>query len=310
MSAPAAGPATAVPLVSAVVVSWNAREDLLRCLASLRTQPVPVETIVVDNASADGSVAAVQASFPKACVVENAGNEGFARANNRGLREARAPYVLILNPDAELRPDALQVLVRHLDEHPQVGAVAPRTRNEDGSIQVSFGRDLSFGSEWSQRRLVRGVRAREKSVLLEVEALASRAWEPDWVSGSCLLARREAIDAVGGFDEGFFLYEEDADLCRRLRLAGWRIAFTPEAEVVHRLGRSMARSPVRARAEYHRSHVRYYRKHNGPLATLGLRALIAASAVGSLVSSLGAGDDARTRREEARTALGIALRGA
>jgi hypothetical protein len=310
MSGHAPATAAAPPVVTAIVVSWNARDDLLRCLASLQAQPVPLEAIVVDNASEDGSAAAVRAAFPDVRVIESAANEGFARANNRGLHVARGRYALILNPDAELRRGALQALVRHLDGHPRTGVVAPRTRSEDGSIQVSFGPDLSLSSERRQRRLVRGVKARNARALEEAEAMAGRPWEPDWVSGSCLLARREALDAVGGFDEGFFLYEEDADLCLRLRRAGWRIAFTPEAEVVHRLGRSMAQAPARARAEYHRSHLRYYRKHNGPLATLGLRAAIAAPALARLVSSLRPGEAARARREEARTALAIALRGA
>jgi N-acetylglucosaminyl-diphospho-decaprenol L-rhamnosyltransferase len=310
MSDATPGPTSVSPCVSVLIVTWNAREDVVRCLAALRESTrLRFETIVVDNGSGDGTPAAARAAFPEARVLENARNDGFARANNRGLREARAPYVLVLNPDAELRPGALDVLARHLDAHPRVGAVGPRTLNEDGTIQVSFGPDLSFGSEWAQRRLVRGVQARRGAALAEAERLAARSWEPDWVSGACLLARREALEAVGGFDEGFFLYEEDADLCRRLRAAGWRVAFTPEAEVVHRLGRSMAQATGRARAEYQRSHLLYYRKHKGSLATLGLRALIAVTAVARLLRALGPGDAARARREEARTALGIALRG-
>jgi len=300
----------AEPRASVIVVSWNAREDLLRCLASVHAHAaVPFEATVVDNASSDGSPAAVRAAFPATRVIENDANLGFARASNQGLREARAPYVLFLNPDAELQPGALPTLLRLLDEDPRMGAVGPRTCSLDGSIQVSFGPDLSLASEWRQRRLVKGVRDREPGALATAERLAAQPRELGWVSGSCLLGRRDALDGVGGFDEGFFLYEEDADLCRRLRQAGWRVAFAPQAEVLHRLGRSMAQAPLRSRAEYHRSHLRYYRKHNGVAATLALRLLIGASATLRLALSLGTSAVARARREEARAALGIALRG-
>jgi GT2 family glycosyltransferase len=116
-------------------------------------------------------------------------------------------------------------------------------------------------------------------VIAEVEAMAAVEHEPGWVSASCLLARRTALLAVGGFDEGFFLYEEDVDLCVRVRAAGWRVVHTPAAEVVHRAGRSMAQAPEAARMAYHRSHLRYYGKHEGLLATLALRALLAGRAV-------------------------------
>jgi N-acetylglucosaminyl-diphospho-decaprenol L-rhamnosyltransferase len=298
------------PAVSIVVVSWNSREHLLRCLASLSAHAgPPFETIVVDNASGDGSAAAVRGAFSEARVVENATNEGFSRANNRGWRLARAPHVLILNPDAELLQGALQALVRRAQDEPRLGAVGPRTRNQDGSIQISFGHDLTLRSEWSQRRLVRGVKARQAWALSEAERRASRPFEPDWISGSCLLARREALEAVGGFDEGFFLYEEDADLCRRLRRAGWRVAFAPEAEVVHRLGSAMAQAPLRSRAEYHRSHLRYYRKHNGRLATLALRVLVATTSLAQILASPGGGEASRLAREAGRAGLSIALRG-
>ena len=191
-------------------------------------------------------------------------NVGFARACNQGWRASRAPHVLFLNPDAEVTPGAVETLVGLLESRPAVGAVGPRTRSADGTIQVSTGPDLTPLAELRQRRLVLGVARREPGRSREAEALHAREHEPAWVSGSCLIARRAALEAVGGFDEGFFLYEEDADLCRRLRQAGWRVVFTPAAEVRHQLGRSMSKAPRRARLEYHRSHLRYYRKHNGP----------------------------------------------
>ncbi|HET7292092.1 MAG TPA: glycosyltransferase family 2 protein [Vicinamibacteria bacterium] len=258
------------PDLTALLVSWNAAHDLPAALASVEGV---AEAIVVDNASDDGS--AEVARRHGARVIANRDNRGFASAANQGLRETHTPLVLLLNPDAELRPGALDALRRTLDSIPRAAVVGPRTRNPDGTIQVSFGRDLTPASERRQRRLVLGVERRDPAILREVEDMASRPRTPDWISGSCWLARRAALETVGLFDEGYFLYEEDADLCRRLRAAGWELAFTPDAEVVHRKGTSADRAGALARREYDRSHLRYYRKFNGRLATLLLRLSLA-----------------------------------
>jgi N-acetylglucosaminyl-diphospho-decaprenol L-rhamnosyltransferase len=249
--------------VSAVIVSWNSAADLPRALGSLAG--AIAEAIVVDNASDDASAEVARGLHAR--VISNPRNLGFARAANQGLRAARTPLVLLLNPDAELRPGALQALVDAVGSRPRVAVAGPRTRNEDGTIQVSFGRDLTPAVERRQRRLVLGVERRDPAVLREVEDSTSREQTPDWVSGACWLARREALESVGLFDEGYFLYEEDADLCRRLRASGWEIVFTPAAEIVHRKGRSADRSAGLAQREYDRSHLRYYRKFNGGLQT-------------------------------------------
>ena len=260
------------PSVQAVVVSYESRDSLPRCLESLAgCVEVPLEVTVVDNASSDGSAVLVRESHPRTQLLVNEENLGFAAACNRGWRPGRSPLVLFLNPDAELAAGALAALAGRLAARPDVGIVGPLTRNADGSVQVSTGSDLTPCSELRQGRLVRGVARRDPRSLAEAERLHAREHEPDWVSGACLLVRREALAAVGGFDEGFFLYEEDADLCRRVRAAGWRVLFTPAAEARHQLGHSAGRSPRRARIEYHRSHLRYYGKHNGRLARLTLR---------------------------------------
>jgi GT2 family glycosyltransferase len=268
----------AAPQVTAVIVSFNTREHLLQSLASLEAVAVALETIVVDNASEDGSAEAVRARFPGARVMRNAENVGFGRACNQALAVAQAPYVLLLNSDAEVRPGAVETLAGRLDRQADLAAAGPRTVDADGVIEVSFGPPLTLRHEWRQRRLVRGVRARSAEAVRAAERLASVEHEPAWLSASCLLARRDALRGVGGFDEAFFLYEEDVDLCVRLRQAGWRLLYTPAAEAVHHGGRSMESLPDRARLEYERSHLHYYRKHNGPLATAALRAWLAASA--------------------------------
>jgi len=297
------------PRVSAVVVSYNTRDDLMRCLDSLaRSVGVPHEVIVVDNASADGSAAAVRGRFPAALLLENSTNAGFARACNQGLRAARARFRLLLNSDAEVRAGAVETMAWLLETRPDVGIVGPRTRNADGTVQVSFGPDLTPLGEWRQRALVRGVRARGPDALRRVEALAAVEHEPGWVSASCLMARAEALLAVGGLDERFFLYEEDVDLCVRVRRAGWRVVFTPAAEVVHHLGRSMERAPALSRREYHRSHLRYYRKHHGRLGEALLRLYLAASSCAGWVAALGPGEVRSARRRACAEELGVALR--
>jgi hypothetical protein len=296
--------------VTAVVVSFNTREDLLRCLGSLEANvTVPLETVVVDNASADGSVDAVRARFPRTEVIANPDNVGFARATNQGLRRARTPLVLILNSDAEVQPGAVEAMAAVLSRRPEVAIVGPKTLGTDGGPQVSFGPRLSILNEWSQRRLVRGVRAGSALALRRAAALASKPHEPAWVSGSCMLARRDVLEKVGDFDESFFLYEEDVDLCLRVRQAGFKVAFVPEAVVVHHLGRSMASDPERARLEYHRSHLLLYRKHKPSPAVALLRWQLLVRAAAAWLADLGPGEARRLRRRAHGRVLALALQG-
>jgi GT2 family glycosyltransferase len=267
------------PSVSAVLVSWNTRNQLLDALASLDRVGLPLESIVVDNGSSDGSVEAVRQARPSALLIANSENHGFGHAANQGIRAARAPYVLLLNSDAMLQRGAVEALAALLDARREVAIVGPRTRYEDGTIQVSFGRDLGPLAEWLQRRLHLGVLRRDARALRRAERAASYEHEVDWLSASCWLARREALEAVGLFDEGYFLYEEDCDLCLRLRRAGHLVVFTPAAEVIHRQGKSAEQSEGRALREYHRSHLRYYTKHNGTLARAVLRGFLMARGV-------------------------------
>lgn len=298
----------AAPRVSVVIVSYNTREDVLDALRSLRaTDAGPLETIVVDNASADGSADAVRAAFPEVTLIRNAGNVGFGAACNQALRVARAPRVLLLNPDARLLPGALAALLGRLEAERDLGAIAPLTRNPDGTPQVSFGPALGLVSEWRQRRLVDGVRRRDPRALAAAGALVRRERSPDWLSAACLLLRTQALREVGGFDEDYFLYEEDADLGLRLRRAGWRLLHFPGAEATHVLGGSTGQAPARTRLHYQRSHLVYYRKHLGPPSRLGLRLLLLVEALGGLVLGRGPGVDPVERRAYARALLRLTL---
>lgn len=290
---------TGAARIAVVIVTWQSHDAVLRCLAALRDgSNEALDVVVVDNASTDGTAAAIHEAFPAVRVIEAGANLGFGVACNRGAAVTSAPWLLFLNPDAEPRPGALGTLVARAASEPRASAAGPLTRFPDGSPQLSFGPDLTPLSEPRQRRRVRGVARRDPEILAEVTALVRQGGDRDWVSGACLLVRRAAFDAVGGFDEGYFLYEEDADLCRRLREHGGRVLHVAEAEVVHAGGASMAVAGSRTRVAYHRSHVRYYRRWNGPVATVALRARIVLEAV-TLV--------ARGRLADARDTLGAAF---
>ena len=293
--------------VSAVVVSFNTRDDTLRCLRSLRQQTIPpAEIMVVDNASQDGSVDAIRTGFRDVVLLALDANAGYGAANNRALARVRTPYALLVNSDAELHPGAVEALTLHLDAHAQVAAAGPRTLNSDGTPQLSWGPRLTLLSEWRHRRWRRAVANGRAWACGRLTALTQRTHAPDWLSGSCLLIRMESLRQVGFFDEGYFLYEEDADLCLRLRRARWTLAFAPEAEVVHHGGRSAKTTPEPARLEYHRSHLRYYQLHNGAFQTTLLRGWLLGRAVIGWLLARG-GDEAPATRRHWRAVAGLAL---
>jgi GT2 family glycosyltransferase len=244
--------------IDVIIVSYNTRADTLACLASLAASPPrDLGTIlVVDNASTDDTVDAVRLAWPHVEVVALPRNGGFAAANNVGFERTTAPLVLLLNSDTLVPLGAIDVLAERLEA---TGAVAagPRLVNDAGRPEVSFGRMLTPAAEAAQ--LIRGRLARSPSAWARrrTERHVSEEREVDWVSGACLLVRRDAARAAGLFDERFFLYEEDVDFCAALRAGGGRVLFTPRATVVHHGGRSGAPRS----GQYDRSHLLFYDKH-------------------------------------------------
>lgn len=251
--------------LSVAIVSYNAREELEACLSSVvaETEDGTPEIIVADNASADGSVAMVQDRFPGVDVLESNENLGFARASNLCWRRAHKPLVLFLNSDTVVPQGALARMVAIMNDRGDVGALGPRLKNADGSIQMSFGNMLSFSAELRQKLLNAGYRNGRGPLRGYVEKLHARERTVDWVSGACLLTRRELLERVGGFDEEFFLYSEDVDLCARLRAQGARILFTPAIEIIHHRGRSVDTDRDKAYVESQRSRLHFYAKHYG-----------------------------------------------
>jgi len=260
--------------VTIVIVSYNSADVLADCLASIELHAGGHPAIVVDNASSDASFDLAQAaSF--ATALRAGGNEGFSKANNRALGLVETEFALILNPDARLTSSLIPQLLAAADRHPEAAALGPKTIHGDGRPQVSFGPDLSPLAERRQRELVKGVKAGEAEALEAWRVATQEEREVDWISGSCMLLRMSAARAVGFFDERYFLYEEDADLCLRLRKAGGKVRFVPQAVVLHELGTSMAKASKRARDAYDESHRLYYRLHRPAWEQALLAALIA-----------------------------------
>ncbi len=255
------------PLVSVVVVNWNTHELVLRCLSSVLRETSDleargVEVIVVDNASTDDSVAAIRKELgTRVTLIENSWNEGFARACNTGLRRARGRFVLFLNPDSELLAESPTILLGYMESDPDVGITGPRLVGPDGQTQESCSPLPTLGREaW---RLLHLDLVWKKSVY-PVAAWGHR--EPrqvEAVQGACMLVRRDLLDQIGAFDEGFFVYSEEIDLCRRAVDAGWRIVWVPEARVLHLGGQSTRLVARRMFIELYRNKLLYFRKHYG-----------------------------------------------
>jgi N-acetylglucosaminyl-diphospho-decaprenol L-rhamnosyltransferase len=242
-------------IVSIVIVSYNARADLERCLASLAAAPPRAahEIIVVDNGSSDGSAAAARAAGGGAArVIEAGGNLGFARANNLGIVASSGANLLLLNSDTTVPAGAIDQLLALLSAEPEVAVVGPRLVDAQGRAELSFGRMIGPINEIRQKWLGAG----------DVEALTRRRHYPDWVSGACLLVRRADAEAVGLLDERYFMYTEDVDFCAAIRARSRRVLFAPEVQVVHLRGRSRASAPAATERAYRRSQIAFYEKHH------------------------------------------------
>ena len=265
---------TANARVTVVVVTFNSADVIADCLGSIELHAPDAPAIVVDNASDDDS-ADIARRTEAVTVMRSETNEGFSKANNRALALVDSEFALILNPDARLTSSTIPELLAAADRHPTGAAFGPRTVHEDGRPQVSFGPDLSPLSEYRQRKLMKGVKAGAASALEAWRQASESEREVDWVSGSCALLRMEPLRAVDFFDERYFLYEEDADLCLRLRKAGSSVWFAPGAVVVHELGTSMEKTSARAREAYDHSHRLYYRLHRSKMEQFILSLVIA-----------------------------------
>jgi hypothetical protein len=274
--------------LSLVLVSYQSREPLLACLRGLRHDAecaqLALETVVVDNDSGDGTVAALAAEFPAVQVIANRENLGYARAVNQGLTATHAPFALIMNPDCEARPGTLRALLEHMNERPRTGLAGPRILNPDGSLEYSarsFPEPLTFFfNRYSLfTRLFPGNPYSRRYLLTDWDHASARA--VDWISGACMIARRAAVAQVGGMDEAFFMFNEDVDWCRRMKQAGWAVTYEPAAVVVHHIGASRSKVATRVIWSRHLGMIHYFHKHHpsNPFVSLPVDALILLRAV-------------------------------
>jgi N-acetylglucosaminyl-diphospho-decaprenol L-rhamnosyltransferase len=252
------------PHLSIVIVSFNTRADLERCIESIVGTPPAArhEIVVVDNASSDGSVDAVKARWPAIRVLPQPRNVGFAAANNIGIRSSSGELVLLLNSDTLVPPGALDTLIARLHARPEAAVAAPRLIDAAGRVELSFGPMISPLAEFRQKFMMTLNQRGFGPVVRRVERTTRSERFVDWVSGAALLVYRTDAEAVGLLDERYFLYTEDVDFCAAIRARGRRILFTPAATITHLRGRSRATAPVPMNAAYRRSQVAFYEKHH------------------------------------------------
>jgi N-acetylglucosaminyl-diphospho-decaprenol L-rhamnosyltransferase len=254
---------------SVLIVSYNTRDMLMRAIASAEREP-DVETIVVDNASRDRSADAVAEQFPSVRLIRSSSNLGFAAGTNRAARLARGSHLLLLNPDAALTPGAVNVLLETLDRLPAAAAVSPALAYDDGRPQSAAFRfpglsqlllDLFPVPRLTESALNGRVRARALAAI-------------DHPLGACMLIRRAAWDQVGPLDEGYFMYLEEVDWCRRARGRGWQIWYQPAASVIHHAGAATRQQHDAMFVQLWRSRLRYYQRFHGPFYNRVVRALV------------------------------------
>lgn len=248
--------------LSIIIVNWNTKEYLLRCLGSIfkMGERMDWEVIVIDNGSQDGSGIEVKNAFPLAHLIQNEKNMGFAKAVNQGLQKASGRYILLLNPDTEVKPETMERLVSFMNAHSNVGIVGAQLLNPDGSKQNSIANFPSLTTELLNKSLLRRLfpkkfPGKEKDYPEPIEV--------DSVIGACMMVRRDILDQVGLLDEEYFLFLEETDWCYRIKRAGWKIYHVPQAEVYHFQGKSAEKDKKRARIEYYYSRYHFLKKNRG-----------------------------------------------
>ena len=266
--------------IAVVIINYNTHRRLRACLGSIQPDAVN-EVVVVDNNSSDGSVEMVRSDYPWVTLHANRTNLGYGAAANQAIASCSTQYVLLLNSDTLLQPGAPEAMSRYLDQHPDAAIVGPRLVNSDGTLQAScypFPTPLDTFLENSTcavflgrliRRYVPGIRG-----------LYWRTWPHDsarivpWVKGAAMAIRRKAFDEVGGFEESFFMYFEDADLCYRLRKVGWEVHFAPVTTIVHVGGASTDHVLAHMAAQQLHSTALFYERHRSRLSVMVMRVIV------------------------------------
>ena len=260
---------------SIIIINWNTKQLLLNCLESIykTAGDVPFELFVVDNASTDDSVKAVLETYPRATVIVNTSNLGFARANNIAIKRMRGEYAVLLNSDTVLTKTALDSLIEFMEQHPQAGMCGPQLLNADGTNQNSIGTFPSLWTEFVSKSLVRFVSPKTFEKISRKYPLNFDEPTPvDFIVGACMVVRKSAIDKVGMLDEDYFFLYEETDWCYRMHRAGWLVYHVPDAKIYHLGSQSMKEVSLRSRVESWQSRYIFFKKnlHLSSAAWIGL----------------------------------------
>jgi GT2 family glycosyltransferase len=290
--------------LSIVIVNWNVKELLERCLASLAADhlgeaegsvsacgprlDLEREIIVVDNASGDGSRDMVREQFAYVRLIASDSNLGFARANNRGVAASTGRYILLLNPDTEVRGGALTAMVTYMDEHPDICTLGPKLLSSDAPqerVQPSRRRFPTLATAFLESTVLQQWFPRNRVLqrYYVQDKGDNEEQDTDWLVGACLLIRREAWEQVGPLDENLFMYSEELDWCRRAKTAGWRVVYVPWATVVHHEAQSSSQVVPARHIYFQSSKVYYFRKYHGAVAGEALRLFLLGTYVFQLV---------------------------
>ena len=266
--------------LTVVIVNWNVSALLRRCLESLKnsrnisftSEPAPYqgEVVVIDNASTDGSVEMVRSYFPWVHLIPSQVNLGFVKANNLAIKawmEEKPPaFFLLLNPDTEVAPDAISLMLDFMFAHPEVGVLGPKLLNPDGTVQPSRRRFPTVLTAFVESTIIQWRLWKDNPILRRYymqDLPDDEIQEVDWLTGACLMVRREAIEAAGFLDEDFFMYSEELDWCRRIKALGFKIVYFPQAAVIHHSAQSSEQVKPLQHIYFQRSKIHYFRKYFG-----------------------------------------------
>jgi GT2 family glycosyltransferase len=269
--------------LSIIIVSWNTKDLLRSCLESINQYPPghPYEVFVVDNVSTDGSIEMVVEDFPQVQLIANKTNVGFAGGNNQAISQSVGDYILLLNPDTEVKPGALDALIDFLDETPEAGVAGAKLLNPDGSLQESCYPKPTLIREFWRLFYLDEVRPYARYKMARWDQKKPK--EVDVLMGACMLLRREIIEAVGLFDVDYFIYSEEVDLCIRIQKAGWSLHWIPQAEVVHYGGQSTQQLAAEMFLQLYKGKIMFFRKHSGWLAVLLYKVILLMAAMARLM---------------------------
>ena len=263
-------------VLSIIIVHYKTRELTLQCLRSIRefSPRIPYEILLIDNGSQDGIGPVIAEEFPEVRLIETGRNDGFSQASNLGIVNSHGKYLLLLNSDTKIIEPVFDRLVQYMDSRSEVGCIGPQHMGANGRHQVSYGKFPDLFSEVLRKIVDYQIALNDPNIRGYLAEFCSTEQEVDWLSGSCLLLRREALRQAGLLDESFFMYFEDIDLCKRLRDHSWKVIYCPMSKILHYSGQSVKENILAGLVAYRQSQIYFARKHYGRVGDYLVRTLL------------------------------------